>query len=74
MLEIRIHDVPKLLPPLIDKLQDGEAISIHKQSGLITVSTPIGMGSFFDRLEALSAGAPLGTLDEMLAWKAEGRP
>jgi len=78
-MEISITQAETMIASLISSLKEGEEITVSKKNGLITISEPFdvpdyAMAQWLDSISALREQGTLGTLDEMIGWKNEGRP
>ena len=79
MTEIGIHETKTHLSRILKRVSDGESFSITNRGKVVAVMMPPGevgqiqANKAFGRLIQLRAKYPVGTVEEVMAWKNEGR-
>ena len=79
MIEIGVHETKTHLSRILKRVEDGESFSITNRGKVVAVVMPpsdvkqIQANKAFGRLMELREKYPVGTVEEVIAWKNEGR-
>lgn len=79
MTEIGVHEAKTYLSSLLKRVENGESISITNKGKVVAVMIPPpdiekkNANEAYSRLITLRTKFPVGTVQEVMDWKNEGR-
>lgn len=78
-MQIGINEATTRLPQLVLNAQNGEEVFITDHGEIVAKIVVAGQKKYetakelLDKMRAMHKKSPLGTMEELMEWKAEGR-